>query len=101
MHFVNIKSKIVKIIFKRLPLAGIGTYILALRTAGSNTRGRIGKFPTSDGHISRQDLTSPTMGGYRPLGAGLQEQAPKHLKLRWLRARVVSVMEACQDRGVE
>ena len=27
----------------------------------------------------------------RPLGAGLQEQASNHLKLRWLRARVVSV----------
>jgi hypothetical protein len=26
-----------------------------------------------------------------PLGVGLQEQAPNHLKLRWLRARVVSV----------
>ena len=24
-----------------------------------------------------------------------------HLKLRWLRARVISVMEACHDRGVE
>ena len=29
----------------------------------------------------------------RSLGAGLQEQAPNHLKLRWLRARVVSVEE--------
>ena len=29
----------------------------------------------------------------RPLGAGLQEQAPNHLKLRWLRARVVSVKD--------
>ena len=29
----------------------------------------------------------------RPLGVGLQEQAPNHLKLRWLRARVVSVKE--------
>ena len=28
-----------------------------------------------------------------PLGAGLQEQAPNHLKLRWLRARVVSVKD--------
>ena len=28
-----------------------------------------------------------------PLGVGLQEQAPKHLKLRWLRAKVVSVEE--------
>ncbi len=27
----------------------------------------------------------------RPLGVGLQEQTPNHLKLRWLRARVVSV----------
>jgi hypothetical protein len=26
-----------------------------------------------------------------PLGVGLQEQAPKHLKLHWLRATVVSV----------
>jgi hypothetical protein len=29
----------------------------------------------------------------RPLGAGLQEQAPNHLKLHWLRAFVVSVEE--------
>jgi len=29
----------------------------------------------------------------RPLGAGLQEQTPNHLKLRWLRASVVSVKE--------
>jgi hypothetical protein len=29
----------------------------------------------------------------RPLGVGLQEQAPNHLKLRWLRARVVSIKE--------
>jgi len=29
----------------------------------------------------------------RPLGAGLQEQASNHLKLRWLRASVVSVKE--------
>ena len=43
-----------------------------------------------------------------PLGAGLQEQAPNHLKLRWLRARVVSVKEkswlktvAGREQGVE
>jgi hypothetical protein len=43
-----------------------------------------------------------------PLGAGLQEQAPNHLKLRWLRARVVSVKEkswlktvAGRDQGDE
>jgi hypothetical protein len=29
----------------------------------------------------------------RPLGAGLQEQAPNHLKLLWSRAGVVSVKE--------
>ena len=29
----------------------------------------------------------------RPLGVGLQEQAPNHLKLLWLRAGVVSVKE--------
>ena len=29
----------------------------------------------------------------RSLGVGLQEQAPNHLKLRWLRARVVSVKD--------
>ena len=28
-----------------------------------------------------------------PLGVGLQEQAPNHLELRWLRARVVSVKD--------
>ena len=34
----------------------------------------------------------------RSLGAGLQEQAPNHLKLRWLRARVVSVKEKARQR---
>jgi hypothetical protein len=34
-----------------------------------------------------------TRDGGRPPGAGLQEQAPNHLKLRWLRARVVSVKD--------
>jgi len=29
----------------------------------------------------------------RPLGAGLQEQAPNHLKLHWSRAIVVSIKE--------
>ncbi len=33
-----------------------------------------------------------------PLGVGLQEQAPNHLKLRWSRARVVSVKEKAQQR---
>jgi hypothetical protein len=32
-----------------------------------------------------------TRDGGGPPGAGLQEQAPNHLKLPWLRARVVSV----------
>jgi len=43
-----------------------------------------------------------------PLGAGLQEQASNHLKLLWLRARVVSVKEkswlrimAGEDQGDE
>ena len=34
-----------------------------------------------------------TRDGGGPPGAGLQEQASNHLKLRWLRARVVSVKE--------
>ena len=34
-----------------------------------------------------------TKDGGGPPGAGLQEQTPNHLKLRWLRARVVSVKE--------
>ena len=33
-----------------------------------------------------------------PLGVGLQEQAPKHLKLHWLRATVVSVEEKAWQR---
>jgi hypothetical protein len=36
----------------------------------------------------------------RPLGAGLQEQASNHLKLLWLRARVVSVKEKSRLRIV-
>jgi hypothetical protein len=34
-----------------------------------------------------------TRDGGGPPGAGLQEQAPHHLKLRWLRVRVVSVKD--------
>jgi hypothetical protein len=34
----------------------------------------------------------------RPLGVGLQEQAPNHLKLLWSRARVVSVKEKTRHR---
>jgi transposase len=34
----------------------------------------------------------------RPLGTGLQEQVPNHLKLLWLRARVVSVEEKAELR---
>jgi len=34
-----------------------------------------------------------TRDGGGPPGAGLQEQTPNHLKLRWLRARVVSVKD--------
>jgi hypothetical protein len=34
----------------------------------------------------------------RPLGVGLQEQAPNHLKLRWLSARVVSVKEKSRHK---
>jgi hypothetical protein len=34
----------------------------------------------------------------RPLGTGLQEQVPNHLKLRWSRARVVSVEEKAELR---
>ena len=33
-----------------------------------------------------------------PLGVGLQEQAPNHLKLRWSRARVVSVKEKSRPK---
>lgn len=35
-----------------------------------------------------------------PLGAGLQEQAPNHLKLRWSKARVVSVEEKSRQKTV-
>ena len=38
--------------------------------------------------------------GDRPPGAGLQEQASNHLKLRWLKARVVSVKEKSRLRIV-
>ena len=34
----------------------------------------------------------------RPLGVGLQEQAPNHLKLPWLRAWVVSVKEKSRHK---
>jgi len=35
----------------------------------------------------------------RPLGAGLQEQASKHLKLLWSKAMVVSVEEKVPQKG--
>jgi len=35
-----------------------------------------------------------------PLGAGLQEQAPNHLKLLWSKAMVVSVEEKSRQRIV-
>lgn len=38
--------------------------------------------------------------GDRPPGAGLQEQDPNHFKLRWLKARVVSVKEKSRLRTV-
>ena len=34
----------------------------------------------------------------RPLGVGLQERAPNHLKLPWLRAWVVSVKEKSRHK---
>ena len=36
----------------------------------------------------------------RPLGAGLQGQAPNHLKLLWLKARVVSVKAKGAEKRV-
>jgi hypothetical protein len=36
----------------------------------------------------------------RPLGVGLQEQAPKHLKLLWSKAMVVSVEEKVPPDGI-
>jgi len=41
----------------------------------------------------REGVRNCTRDGGGPPGAGLQEQAPNHLKLRWLRARVVSVKD--------
>ena len=41
-----------------------------------------------------------TEDGGGPLGAGLQEQAPNHLKLLWSKARVVSVKEKSRHRIV-
>ena len=35
-----------------------------------------------------------------PLGVGLQEQAPKHLKLLWSKAMVVSVEEKVPPDGI-
>ena len=42
---------------------------------------------------NRESVRNCTRDGGGPPGAGLQEQAPNHLKLRWLRARVVSVKD--------
>ena len=43
-------------------------------------------------HI-RESVRNYTRDGGGPPGVGLQEQAPNPLKLRWLRARVVSVKD--------
>jgi len=42
-------------------------------------------------HEAAQEMIPPA-----GLGTGLQEQAPKHLKLLWSRAMVVSVEEKVQ-----
>jgi hypothetical protein len=41
----------------------------------------------------RDSVRNCARDGGRPPGAGLQEQASNRLKLRWLRARVVSVKD--------
>ena len=41
----------------------------------------------------RESVRNCARDGGGPPGAGLQEQASNHLKLRWLRARVVSVKD--------
>ena len=41
----------------------------------------------------RESVRNCTRDGGGPPGVSLQEQAPNHLKLRWLRARVVSGKE--------
>jgi len=41
----------------------------------------------------RESVRNCTKDEGGPLGAGLQEQAPNHLKLRWLRARVACVKD--------
>ena len=41
----------------------------------------------------REGVRNCARDGGRPPGVGLQEQASNHLKLRWLRARVVSVKD--------
>ena len=47
--------------------------------------------------ISARNCTRDEGG---PLGAGLQEQASNHLKLRWSKARVVSVEEKSRQKIV-
>ena len=57
-------------------------------------RGDIGKLVRHERAWSyREGVRNCTRDGGGPPGAGLQEQAPNHLKLRWLRARVVSVKD--------
>ena len=48
----------------------------------------------------REGVRNCARDGGGPPGAGLQEQAPNHLKLRWLRARVVSVKEKSRQKIV-
>jgi len=44
-------------------------------------------------HLLNKEAINCVRDEGRPLGAGLQGQASNHLKLRWLRAGVVSVKE--------
>ena len=69
---------------------------------------RQSRYQVRQGHLFDKETINCVRDEGSPLGAGLQEQASNHLKLLWLRARVVSVKEkswlrimAGEDQGDE
>jgi len=96
-------------VFLILIKARFDVQIISAVFAGSVIRERFGKLVRHGrAWCHMKSVRNCARDEGRPLGVGLQEQASKHLKLRWLRARVVSVKEksrhkivAGRDRGDE
>jgi len=71
-------------------------FLSTIQTVSVNFRNRVGK-----GLVGACAPRSGARDEGGPLGVGLQEQASNHLKLLWLRARVVSVEEKARQRSFQ